>query len=543
MSVPVVQHIGSSRIDLRLKSAGNFRRPSFLPSDNIRLFTFESDTKLGEYLCRAWLQGHRRYVHHEAFIPMALEPKSTSANLRYVERVVKVLDQNNEEDGGLPLEKQAAMLRKLAGRVLESHALRTVTLKSQRLRTRLFDILALYQAQFDASESAEETVALQARLCACLALLYSMTEESGLLVDRQSLLHPAPYTLSEIIGLVGQEFAMEHDAYLNTDQDDWEGENAEGRRQMGAEARLLQEIQRDKVAAGDGTAERRRAEAKEADMAATVMMETRRAESLEASTQRRRRDRGLHRSRERESAAAGAVQDGWESPASADSTATPGPVEGDAGPSHRGMPSEMDQAHYVHDVLRRLQTAVLVQLVHTCLDSNKVDLTLEWRIPRHLFLTPDEVVEDLWNMICLQHPDHSTGIATSASEDYMPPDVLDYSGHPALNVSVACSFGAQLFCLMNRWANQEFKTIDAHMPVIQFFANEEHKKILEKGNELDKITSKMMIDEIKRRKLKLGHTADEMARKVAEKAGEAKRHMSRGIVIDKGATEAGKSVI
>ena len=96
------------------------------------------------------------------------------------------------------------MLRKLSGRVLECRALRTITLKSHRLRTRAFDILAKYQGQFDASESAEETVALQARLCACLALLYAMTEETGLLTDRQSLLNPVPYTLSEIIGLVGQ---------------------------------------------------------------------------------------------------------------------------------------------------------------------------------------------------------------------------------------------------------------------------------------------------------------------------------------------------
>ena len=110
------------------------------------------------------------------------------------------------------------MLKKLSGRVLECRGLRTIALRAQRLRTRTFDILAKYQGQFDSSESAVEAVALQTRLCAALALLYALTEESGLLTDRQSMLHPAPYTLSDIIGLIGQEFAVDHDAYLNTDQ-------------------------------------------------------------------------------------------------------------------------------------------------------------------------------------------------------------------------------------------------------------------------------------------------------------------------------------
>lgn len=169
--------------------------------------------------------------------------------------------------------------------MLECRALRAIALKSQRLRTRTFDILAKYQGQFDASECAVNIVALQTRLCAALALLYALTEESGLLTDRQSLLHPAPYTLGDIIGLVGQEFAVDHDAFLNTDQvcrhdrqlyfvdfpprphlnivrvslvrhdsrphhqDDWEGEKAEEHQQIGAEARLLQEIRREKMAA------------------------------------------------------------------------------------------------------------------------------------------------------------------------------------------------------------------------------------------------------------------------------------------------------
>ena len=104
MSVPVVQQVASSRLDLYIHRAKTIARPSFLPSDNVRLFTFQRDTKLGEYVCRAWLHGHRRSV---ASIPTTLEPKSTSANLRYVERVVNVLDQGEEKDGGYPLDAQA----------------------------------------------------------------------------------------------------------------------------------------------------------------------------------------------------------------------------------------------------------------------------------------------------------------------------------------------------------------------------------------------------------------------------------------------------
>ena len=95
------------------------------------------------------------------------------------------------------------MLRKLSGRILECHALRSVALKSQRLRTRTLDILNRYQSQLSTSqkqtglaETAEQrasgagnsavaeeaaaakarqnehTISLQVRLCACLALLY-----------------------------------------------------------------------------------------------------------------------------------------------------------------------------------------------------------------------------------------------------------------------------------------------------------------------------------------------------------------------------------
>lgn len=102
MSVPVIQQIASSRLDLYLPK--EIERPSFLPSHNVRLFTFQDDTKLGGYLCRAWLHGHRRHV---ACIPVTLEPKSVSANLRYVERVINVLDQGDERDGGCPHDKQA----------------------------------------------------------------------------------------------------------------------------------------------------------------------------------------------------------------------------------------------------------------------------------------------------------------------------------------------------------------------------------------------------------------------------------------------------
>ena len=62
-------------------------------------------------------------------------------------------------------------------------------------------------------------------------------------------------------------------------------------------------------------------------------------------------------------------------------------------------------------------------------------------------------------MIFLQ-VEHHDGPATFANESYTPPDLLDYGTHPALCVSVACSYCAQLFCLMMRWANREFKVRD-----------------------------------------------------------------------------------
>ena len=47
------------------------------------------------------------------------------------------------------------------------------------------------------------------------------------------------------------------------------------------------------------------------------------------------------------------------------------------------------------------------------------------------------------------------------------------------------------------------KTLDAHTPVVQFFASKKHHEILFHGNKLDRITGRMMDDEIKRRQLKV----------------------------------------
>ena len=45
--------------------------------------------------------------------------------------------------------------------------------------------------------------------------------------------------------------------------------------------------------------------------------------------------------------------------------------------------------------------------------------------------------------------------------------------------------------------------LDAHTPVVQFFASKRHHKILFHGNKLDRITGRMMDEEIKRRQLKV----------------------------------------
>ena len=61
------------------------------------------DTRLGDYLCRGWMQGHRRHVARVE----THAPKSTSDNMRYIERVVKVLDRGDGEEGSSSLDDQA----------------------------------------------------------------------------------------------------------------------------------------------------------------------------------------------------------------------------------------------------------------------------------------------------------------------------------------------------------------------------------------------------------------------------------------------------
>ena len=122
--------------------------------------------------------------------------------------------------------------------------------------------------------------------------------------------------------------------------------------------------------------------------------------------------------------------------------------------------------------------------------------------------------------------------------------------------------------------------------MVQFFASKKHHEILFHGNKLDRITGRMMDDEIKRRQLEvrccfvrnahwdmrgcppcwslpinsplplpsppihapsrmgqLGHSAEEMAKVASEKEKAKQVNKMEGIVVDKGEIEAGKSLI